>query len=57
MSITASILYNYTQCPHRVWRDFHGPLDEKIKESNPFVQLLWDKGTQFEKEVIGGIGA
>jgi len=28
----------------------------KIKETNPFVQLLWDKGTQYEKKVITEIG-
>jgi len=56
MNITASKLYNYIQCPHRVWRDVYGPSDEKIKEVNPFVQLLWDKGTQFEKEIISEIG-
>ena len=56
MSITASILYDYTQCPHRVWRDKHGPQDEKIKEINPFVQLLWDKGVQHEERVIKDIG-
>lgn len=42
--ITAAKLYDYTQCPHRIWRDIHGPQDEKIKETNPFVQLLWDSG-------------
>lgn len=56
MNITASILYNYTQCPHRVWRDIHGPQEEKIQEPNPFVQLLWDKGVQFEQEVINKTG-
>ena len=56
MNITASILYDYTQCPHRVWRDKHGPQDEKIKETNPFVQLLWDKGVQHEERVIKDIG-
>jgi predicted RecB family nuclease len=54
--ITASKLYDYLQCPHRVWRDIYGPRDEKIKETNPFVQLLWDKGVQYEQKVIGQIG-
>jgi len=52
MSITASKLYDFLQCQHRVWRDAHGPQDEKIKETNPFVKLLWDKGVQHEKDVI-----
>jgi len=42
--ITASMLYDYTQCPHRIWRDIYGPQDEKIKEINSFVKLLWEKG-------------
>jgi len=56
MHITASKLYDYLQCPHRVWRDIYGPQDEKIKETNPFVQMLWDKGVQYEKKVIADIG-
>lgn len=45
------------QCPHRVWRDIYGPQDEKIKEVNPFVQMLWDRGSQYEKKVISDIGS
>ena len=56
MYITASKLYDYTQCPHRVWRDVYGPQKEKIKETNPFVQMLWDKGISYEKKVISQIG-
>lgn len=55
-NITASKLYNYLQCPHRVWRDVHGPKEEKIEEINPFVQLLWDRGILHEQKVIGGLG-
>ncbi|MDD4333267.1 MAG: TM0106 family RecB-like putative nuclease [Patescibacteria group bacterium] len=54
--ITASKLYDYTQCPHRVWRDVYGPQEEKIIETNPFVQMLWDRGVQHEKDVIKGLG-
>ncbi|MFC1749652.1 TM0106 family RecB-like putative nuclease [Pseudomonadota bacterium] len=54
--ITASKLYDYLQCPHRVWRDIYGPQDEKIEETNPFVELLWEKGVQHEEEIIGRIG-
>jgi len=54
--LTASKLYNYLQCPHRVWRDIYGNQSEKIQETNPFVQLLWDKGMQHEKEVVGKLG-
>lgn len=57
MHITASKLYDYLQCPHRVWRDVHGPQEEKVQESNPFVELLWKKGVQHEERVIAKIGA
>jgi len=56
MHVTATRLYDYIQCPHRVWRDIYGPQEEKIKETNPFVQLLWDRGVLHEKEVISKIG-
>ncbi len=55
MTITASQLYNYIVCPHRVWRDIYGPVAEKINEPNPFVQMLWDKGVQHEKKVVEGM--
>jgi len=54
--ITASKLYDFIQCPHKVWRDVYGPLDERIKEPNPFVQLLWDKGTSHENEIVSKSG-
>lgn len=51
MHITASHLYAYTQCPHRIWRDAHD--NPALKDPvNEFVQLLWEKGTQYEKKVI-----
>jgi len=56
MNITASKLYDYTQCPHRVWRDIYGPLSEKAQDINPFIQLLWDRGVIYEKEIIANIG-
>jgi uncharacterized protein len=52
MYLTSTTLYNYLQCPHRPWRDLYGPQDEKIKEANPFVELLWEKGLLHEEEVI-----
>lgn len=54
MYITASILYDYLKCPHKVWRDIYGPQNEKNPEPNPFVQLLWEKGVLHEKKVITG---
>lgn len=51
MKITASHLYNYNACPHRVWRDAHD--NPALRDDpNEFVQLLWEKGTQYEKEVL-----
>ena len=52
MYLTPTTLYNYLACPHRPWRDLFGPQDEKIKETNPFVELLWEKGLLHETEVI-----
>jgi predicted RecB family nuclease len=49
--ITAAMLYDYVQCPHRVAMDLFE--DVKLKDDvSPFVQLLWDKGSLYEKEVI-----
>ena len=56
MAITASKLYDYLQCPHRVWRDQWGPQDEKDPEPNPFVQLLWERGLTYEKEQLAQVG-
>jgi len=56
MYITASKLYNYLQCPHRVWRDIYGPKEEKM-ETNEFVKMLWEKGVLHEKETIKSLGS
>lgn len=56
MLITASHLYAYTQCPHRIYRDAHD--DPSLQDPvNEFVQLLWEHGTQYEKEIIARHGA
>ena len=49
--ITASMLYNFVQCPHRVSLDLYGDPAKK-DEVSVFVQLLWEKGNEYEKEVI-----
>ena len=54
--ITASKLYDYIQCPHKVWRDIYGPQEEKIQETNPFVELLWERGVKHEQEVVLKLG-
>jgi predicted RecB family nuclease len=53
--ITASILYDLVQCPKRVERDLFGdPADRD--EVNAFVEMLWRRGTLYEKEVMRGGG-
>lgn len=54
--ITASKLYDYLECPHRIWRDIYGPKEERIEEANPFVEMLWKKGIQHEDMVISQLG-
>jgi predicted RecB family nuclease len=54
--ITASKLYDYLQCVHRPWRDVYGPMGEKSKETNPFVELLWTRGVSHEENVIKKLG-
>ncbi|MBE3064877.1 MAG: TM0106 family RecB-like putative nuclease [Spirochaetes bacterium] len=52
MVITASLLYDFVQCPHRVTMDIYGnPADRD--PISPFVELLWERGNEYEKEVIG----
>ena len=45
------MLYNFVQCPHRVSLDLYGDPEKKDKVS-VFVQLLWEKGNEYEKEVV-----
>ena len=50
-SITASMLYNLVSCEHRLFLDTFGDPSQR-DEPNAFIQLLWEKGTLFEQEVI-----
>jgi predicted RecB family nuclease len=51
MPVTASALYNLVQCPQRVALDAFG--DAALRdETNPFVRLLWERGTLYEREII-----
>lgn len=52
--ITASMLYNLSQCPHRLFLDVHGDPGKKDPESS-FLRLLWEKGTEYEKGVVEGL--
>ena len=49
--VTASMLYDFVHCPHRVWLDLFGDQAER-DEVSAFVALLWERGNTFEKEVI-----
>jgi predicted RecB family nuclease len=52
VTITATMLYDFVACPHRVWMDLFGaPTDRD--EASPFVQLLWERGAAHETEVAG----
>jgi hypothetical protein len=46
--ITAAMLYDLVQCPHRVTMDLFADPAFRDKVS-PFVQLLWDKGLPVRK--------
>ncbi|MFC2010776.1 TM0106 family RecB-like putative nuclease [Chloroflexota bacterium] len=49
--ITASMLYNLVQCPHRLNLDLYQDPSKRDPESK-FVQLLWENGNAFERDVI-----
>lgn len=53
--VTASQLYSFLACPHRVVLDAVG--DPALRDAvSPFVQLLWERGTAHEKSLVAGIG-
>ena len=53
-AITASMLYDFVACPHRVSMDtFADPADRD--EVSPFVQLLWYRGQAHEQAVVAEI--
>jgi uncharacterized protein len=49
--ITASHLYALVECPHRVWLD---AVEDPAKRDpvSPFVEMLWERGSKFERETI-----
>ena len=51
MPVSASTLYDFVQCPTRVGLDAFGDRTKR-DPTNPFVQLLWERGTLFERETI-----
>jgi len=50
-NITASMLYDHTQCPYRVYADLYED-PSKRDPISPFVKLLWERGNLYEEEVI-----
>jgi predicted RecB family nuclease len=52
--LSANMLYNYVKCPHRLTLDLFGDYSKQDPIST-FVKLLWEKGTDFEKQVIKGL--
>jgi len=54
--ITASQLYSYLTCSHRVAMDAIGDPASRDLVS-PFVQLLWERGTAHEQDLMAGLGA
>lgn len=53
--ITASQLYDYVQCPHRVYLDAFGDPTRK-DEPNAFVELLWEQGVAHESDIVQTLG-
>jgi predicted RecB family nuclease len=52
--LSANMLYNYVKCPHRLTLDLFGDYSKQDPIS-AFVKLLWERGTDFEKQVIEGL--
>jgi predicted RecB family nuclease len=51
MTVTAAVLYDLVQCPQRVALDAFADAADR-DAINPFVRLLWERGTLFERETI-----
>lgn len=54
MTVTASVLYDLIQCPHRVVLDTFGDSANR-DDINPFVRLLWERGALFERDTIAKV--
>jgi predicted RecB family nuclease len=53
-TISATQLYDYVQCPHRLALDVFG--DTSLRDKvNPFVQLLWEQGLAHEAEIVASL--
>ena len=49
--ISATSYYNLSRCHRRVYLDLYGNPEERGEYSD-FLQLLWEKGIQIEKEIL-----
>jgi predicted RecB family nuclease len=48
------MLYDLVTCPHRVTMDLYG--DRSLRgPTNPFVTMLWQRGSLYESEVVSGV--
>ena len=54
IAVTASMLYDYVMCPHRVTMNLNGD-HSKRDPASPFVRMLWERGTLYEREVIASL--
>jgi len=52
--ISATQLYDYVHCSHRVFMDAFGDPAER-DETSPFVELLWDQGLIHENTIAAGL--
>lgn len=52
--VTAAMLYDLVACPHRVTMDLCADAAER-DPPNAFVELLWERGSLYEKEVIANL--
>ena len=52
--ISASQIYDFVHCPHRVYMDEFGDSDKR-DETSPFVELLWEQGLVHEGAVAAGL--
>lgn len=52
--ISADMLYNYSQCPHRLYLDLFEDPAKQNRES-AFLKLLWERGIDYEKQVVSDL--
>lgn len=55
-TISATQIYDFVQCPHRVTLDVYGDPGER-DEPNAFVELLWKQGIDHEAAMLAQLGA